>query len=198
MTGGEPAARGHGDVVDTDRPQPVGSGLDQPAAGDADRSPADVTAGSASGTELDTGTEMDTGTGADTGTGTIEADRPGTRESPFSTAQLVRLDRALRVADASTGLRFSVYLGPLDEPSREHAEKLLAQLAEPEGSVLVAVSPNQRVLEIVTGSRARRELPDRACKLAALSMSAAFSGGDLAGGIIVGLSQLADHAARHA
>ncbi len=62
--------------------------------------------------------------------------------------------------------------------------------------MFVAVSPNQRVLEIVTGSVARRRLLDRDCKLAALSMAAAFSGGDLAGGVVAGLAQLAEHAGR--
>ena len=56
--------------------------------------------------------------------------------------------------------------------------------------------PNQRVLEIVTGALARRRVPDRACKLAALSMAAAFTGGDLAGGVVAGIAQLADHAGR--
>jgi len=115
-------------------------------------------------------------------------------EGPFTTRQLLRLDEALRVADDSTGLTFSVYVGDLEEPVREHAEKLLAQLPDPARSVLIAISPNQRALEIVTGPAARRRLPDRDCKLAALSMTAAFSGGDLTGGIISGLSQLASHA----
>jgi hypothetical protein len=119
-------------------------------------------------------------------------------DGPFTTRQLLRLDEALRVADSSTGLTFSVYVGDLDEPAREHAEKLHAQLAEPTSSVLIAVSPNQRVLEIVTGGGdARRRLPDRTCKLAALSMAAAFGGGDLGGGIVSGLAQLADHAGHH-
>jgi uncharacterized membrane protein YgcG len=91
-----------------------------------------------------------------------------------------------------------VYVGDLDEPVRAHAEKMHGQLADPARSVLVAVSPNQRVLEIVTGAVARRRLPDRAAKLAALSMTAAFAGGDLAGGLVAGLAQLADHAGRAA
>jgi len=37
---------------------------------------------------------------------------------------------------------------------------------------------------------------DRDAKLAALSMSAAFAGGDLGGGVVAGLAQLADHAGR--
>jgi Domain of unknown function (DUF5130) len=117
-------------------------------------------------------------------------------DGPFTTRQLLRLDEALRLADRSTGLTFSVYVGGLDEPVRGHAEKLIDQLADPARSVLVAVSPNQRVLEIVTGAEARRRLPDRACKLAALSMAAAFGGGDLAGGVVAGLAQLAEQAGR--
>src|SRR5690349_20528601 len=102
----------------------------------------------------------------------------------------------MRLADRSTGLTFSEYVGDLDEPIRGYAEKLHGQLADPPRSVLLAVSPNQRVLEIVTGGEARRRLPDRACKLAALSMAAAFGGGDLAGGIVAGLAQLVDHAGK--
>ncbi len=62
--------------------------------------------------------------------------------------------------------------------------------------MLITVSPNQRVLEIVTGAETRRRLPDRSCKLAALSMAAAFGGGDLAGGIVAGLAQLAEQAGK--
>lgn len=122
--------------------------------------------------------------------------RPEVLDGPFSTRQLMRLDHALRVADTSTGLTFSVYVGELAEPVREHAQKLHAQLADPARSVLIAVSPNQRVLEIVTGAEARKRIPDRDAKLAALSMSAAFSGGDLAGGIIAGINQMASRAGR--
>ena len=116
--------------------------------------------------------------------------RPDVLDGPFTTPQLLRL------ADRSTGLTFSVYVGDLDEPPRESAEKLHSQLPNPASSVLVAVSPNQRVLEIVTGALARRRIPDRSAKLAALSMAAAFSGGDLAGGIVAGLAQLTEYAGK--
>ena len=122
--------------------------------------------------------------------------RPEVLDGPFTTPQLLRLDEALRVADKSTGLVFSLYVGELDEPVRGHAEKLHGQLAHPDDAVLLAVSPNQRLLEIVTGAVARKRIPDRAAKLAALSMAASFGGGDLAGGLISGLSQLAEQAAK--
>ncbi|MEU7869476.1 DUF5130 family protein [Dactylosporangium sp. NPDC049140] len=123
--------------------------------------------------------------------------RPEVLNGPFTTRQLLRLDEALRLADSSTGLTFSIYVGDLEEPGRAYAEKLHGQLADPANTVLIALSPNQRVLEIVTGGEARRRLPDRAAKLAALSMAASFGGGDLAGGLVSGLAQLADHAGKH-
>lgn len=113
---------------------------------------------------------------------------------PFTGNQLVRLDEALRIADQQSELAFSIYVGELDDPAREDAERLHDQLAAPDTSVLLAVSPNQRVLEIVTGPLAAKQLPDRVCALAALSMTAAFGGGDLAGGLVTGLRMLADQA----
>ncbi|MBV1854122.1 DUF5130 family protein [Catellatospora tritici] len=109
---------------------------------------------------------------------------------PFTTRQLLRLDDALTKADHATGFTFSVYVGDIAEPVRQNAEQLHARLAKPADSVLIAVSPQVRQLEIVTGSQARKRLSDRDCKLAALSMAAAFGGGDLAGGLVSGLAQL--------
>jgi uncharacterized membrane protein YgcG len=121
--------------------------------------------------------------------------------SPFTPRQLARLDEALTMSSRETGIDFSVYVGALDEPTREHAERLHTGLGEmaPNG-VLLAVSPGQRVLHIVTGEHSSRRLPDRSCALAALSMEASFSGGDLVGGIVNGLRMLSDqvgHRASH-
>src|SRR5438309_1828989 len=44
--------------------------------------------------------------------------RPDVLDGPFTTPQLLRLDEALRLADRSTGLTFSIYVGTLDEPAR--------------------------------------------------------------------------------
>ena len=117
-------------------------------------------------------------------------------DGPFTTRQLLRLDEALRIADQQTGLTFSVYVGELEEPVRDHAERLHRQIDGAAKAVLLAVSPNQRVLEIVTGPEARKRISDRDAKLAALSMAASFAGGDLAGGLLSGLDQLATHAGK--
>ena len=113
----------------------------------------------------------------------------------FSWRDLARLDEALTMSSRETGLRFTLYIGDLGKPTRVQAEELHARSGEdPSHAVLIAVSPGQRVVEVVTGAGAARRLPDRACALAVLSMTASFAGGDLVGGIVNGLRQLSDQA----
>lgn len=113
-------------------------------------------------------------------------------DGPFTPSQLARLDEALTLSSRETGLTFSVYVGEFSAPTRAHAEALFEQLDD--ASVLVAVSPGQRALHIVTGPRSAQRLPNRACALAALAMRASFANGDLIGGITTGLRMLADSA----
>ncbi|MBE1579080.1 DUF5130 family protein [Amycolatopsis roodepoortensis] len=114
--------------------------------------------------------------------------------SPFTTQQLARLDEALTLASRETGLDFSVYLGDLGEDTRATAEGLLTSTDNPADGVVIAVSPGQRVIEIVTGSQARHRLPDRGAKLAVASMVASFKEGDLIGGLVNALRMLSDQA----
>ncbi|HEY2299710.1 MAG TPA: DUF5130 family protein [Jatrophihabitans sp.] len=113
-------------------------------------------------------------------------------DSPFTSRQLARLDEALTLSSRECALNFSVYVGELEAPTRGHAEHLFERLTP--GSVLLAVSPGQRVMHIVTGEVSAQRLPNRACALAALTMRASFSNGDLTGGIVNGLRMLADAA----
>jgi hypothetical protein len=119
-------------------------------------------------------------------------------EGPFDVRELLHLDEALAAAERDGGgLHYSVYVGPLHEPVRGAAEALHDKLADPDRSVLVAVSPEQRVLEIVTGKHAQEKIPDRSAALVVFSMEAAFGAGQLSGGIITGLRMLAEAAAGH-
>lgn len=115
--------------------------------------------------------------------------RPG---SPFTSRQLARLDEALTLSSKEAAISFSVYVGELEPPMRAHAEAMFEKLGA--SSVLLAVSPGQRCLHIVTGPESAERLPNRACALAALAMRASFANGDLTGGIVIGLRMLADAA----
>jgi hypothetical protein len=113
----------------------------------------------------------------------------------FSYPELARLDEALTMSSRETGLRFTVYIGDLGQRTRVQAEEMHARSgSNPSESVLLAVSPGQKVVEVVTGAAAARRLPDRACALAVLSMTGSFAAGDLVGGIVNGLRQLSDQA----
>ncbi len=130
------------------------------------------------------------------GTGRISAARritPVLPTLPFSRSQLATLDDALALASRSAGLHFGVYLGDLGSDTRSRAEELHDLMGDrADDAVLVAVSPGQRVVEVVTGCKATHRLPDRGCKLAVESMVSAFKGGDLAEGLVSGLRILAD------
>jgi Domain of unknown function (DUF5130) len=113
---------------------------------------------------------------------------------PFTPVQLSRLDEALTLASRDSGLRFSVFLGDLGGKPTDTAQRLHGQMEGSDESVLVAVSPEQRVVEVVTGPEARVRLPDRGAKLAVMSMVASFKEGDLLGGLLSGLQMLAEQA----
>jgi uncharacterized protein DUF5130 len=118
-----------------------------------------------------------------------------THTGPFAFRDLARIDEALTMASRETGLFITLYVGDLGSDTRTTAEQLHGRSGDdPSHSVLVALSPGQRVLEIVTGTAAARRLPDRACALAVLSMTGRLGSGDLVGAIVNGLRQLSDAA----
>jgi uncharacterized membrane protein YgcG len=118
----------------------------------------------------------------------------------FSERQARDITRTIRSISEESGVEFSVFVGEPDGDATSYAETLHRAMPEPRRSVLVLVAPNARRVEIVTGTAVRNRLTDRDCALAALSMTSAFSGGDLAGGIVTGLRMLADRVrpGRHA
>ena len=116
----------------------------------------------------------------------------------FSPAQEAEIDRAVRSAEMSCRLEFSVYVGAVDGDPTAYSRRLHASLSSPDRSVLILVDPAARALEVITGSVARRSLSDDAVRLAAASMQSAFTEGDLVGGIKHGVGQLADAARRPA
>lgn len=120
--------------------------------------------------------------------------RPDPTRGPFTPVQLSLLDEALTLASRTTGLQFSVYLGRLGPKSRAAAEALHASTSDPANAVLVAVSPAERVVEVVTGEASSRRLTNNGCRLAVMAMVASFKEGDLVGGLVSGLRMMADQA----
>lgn len=119
----------------------------------------------------------------------------GDVDSPLTRSELELLDDVLIEAERKTGLRFTAYLGGLGTDTRSTAENLLTSLGhEAPVAVLLAVSPAQRVVEVVTGGEASRRISDRAARLAVMTVTAACGVGEVANGVVNGLRILADQA----
>ena len=112
-----------------------------------------------------------------------------------------RIEAAVQRVREENGLDVSVLVGDLslDDLSqfRAASERLHAALGErSQSAALIVVAPGQRRVEIVTGPQVRRRVPDRVSALAVLAMTSAFRGGDLTGGIVDAIRQIAESAGR--
>jgi hypothetical protein len=113
----------------------------------------------------------------------------------FGPRELQRLDDLVADAEQATGLRFAAYLGDLGDDTRAGAEGLLDAFDDDAPyTALVAISPGQRVVEIVTGTEAALRIGERGARAAVLSVQAACADGDLFGGLANGIRILTDHA----
>lgn len=117
---------------------------------------------------------------------------PGKPKLPFSTPELARIDDALTRISRATGLGFQIYLGDLGEDTRATAEQLHAGLDDAANAVLIAVSPGQKAVEIITGEKSHQRLTDRAAKLGVVSMVPLLREANIIGGLIKGLRIMGD------
>ncbi len=119
----------------------------------------------------------------------------GAADLPFDNKQLETLDEVINSAERVTGLRFSAYLGDLGLDSRVSALGLHAGLgSDAPNAVLVAISPGQRIVEVVTGTVAALRISDRAARLAVLNVVSSATNGDLFNALVNGIRTLADQA----
>ena len=120
---------------------------------------------------------------------------PAGNTGPFTFKEMDRLSEAITMSSREAEINFSIYIGDLGADRRgEVASRHRSFGAEAANTCLVAVSPNERAVEIGVGEQAAKRLTDRACQLAVASMVSSFEGGDLVGGIVNGLRMLSDQA----
>ena len=105
-------------------------------------------------------------------------------EVPFNTDELLRVDNALTEATRRTRVRFNVYVGDLGHDSAAGVEQLFPGTPDAEGSVLIAVSPNQRAIEVRSGRAVANRVNDRVCQLGVTAAVSSFSDGDLIDGLV--------------
>jgi hypothetical protein len=103
------------------------------------------------------------------------------------------IKKSVALAREISGLAFGVYIGELPD-GRQSVEARHAQLPSPESAVLLALDPQARTIDIITGTDAHVVLDNRSCEFALLAFQSCAGAGDIVGGIREALIVLAEHA----
>ena len=103
---------------------------------------------------------------------------------PFPTMELVTLDDALTYGTRASKARMAVYVGDLGEDTALRAREILAQVQTPNDAVLLAVSPNQRAIEVVYGEGVKGRGAESAAPLGVAAAASAFKEGNLIDGLV--------------
>ncbi len=103
---------------------------------------------------------------------------------PFPTLNLMTLDTALTNATRQSRARFAVYVGDLGADTAASARAVLADVPTPNNAVLLAVSPDQRAIEVVYGPDLRGRGVETAAPLGVSAAASAFREGNLIDGLI--------------
>jgi Domain of unknown function (DUF5130) len=103
---------------------------------------------------------------------------------PFPTSDLVTLDDALKYGTRASKARMAVYIGDLGNDPAVRAREILAQVPTPNDAVLLAVSPNQRAIEVVYGAGVKGRGAESAAPLGVAAAASAFKEGNLMDGLI--------------
>jgi hypothetical protein len=103
---------------------------------------------------------------------------------PFPTVQLAVLDDALKYGSRAAKARFAIYLGDLGADTAATARDILATVPTPDNAVLLAVSPNQKAIEVVYGSEVKGRGIEEAAPLGVSAAAASFKEGNLLDGLI--------------
>lgn len=111
--------------------------------------------------------------------------------SPFTHEDRNRIDRTLTDATRRTRILWTIYIGELGEKSADRARELHSTLPRPEDAVLIAVSPNERSIEIVGGDAIGHRFDDRVAQLGASAAVSSFQREDLIDGLVSAIRVMA-------
>ncbi len=103
---------------------------------------------------------------------------------PFPVKDLVFLDDALQYGSRAAKARFAAYLGDLGEDTAATARQILAKVPTPDNAVLIAVSPNQRAIEVVYGTEVAGRGIEESAPKGITAAAEAFKNGKLIDGLI--------------
>lgn len=97
---------------------------------------------------------------------------------PFANLDLIALDDTLTYSSRQSKARFAVYIGDLGPDAAARAREILADVPTPNNAVLLAVSPDQRSIEVVYGADVRGRGAESAAALGLSAAASSFRAGD--------------------
>lgn len=103
---------------------------------------------------------------------------------PFPIKDLVALDDALTYGSRASKARFAAYIGDLGGDTAARAREILAKVPTPNDAVLVAVSPDQRAIEVVYGAGLQGRITPVAASQGVSAAASAFAEGNLIDGLV--------------
>lgn len=106
------------------------------------------------------------------------------KEAPFNDTERLTMDNVLTEATRSTKVRFNVYIGDLGEDPAAGADALFPGTPEAARSVLIAVSPGDRAIEVRSGHEVSDRANDRVCQLGVTAALSSFRQGELIDGLV--------------
>ena len=110
---------------------------------------------------------------------------------PFPVNDLVRLDDALQFGSRKAKARFAVYIGDLGTDTAATARDILAKVPTPNNAVLLAVSPNQKAIEVAYGADLQGRGIEESAPLGVKAAAASFNYGNLITGLVAGINAMA-------
>jgi hypothetical protein len=111
---------------------------------------------------------------------------------PFAINDLVAIDDALKYGSRASLTRFAIYIGDLGSDTAARAREILAKVPTPNNAVLLAVSPDQSVIEVVYGAQVRGRGAEAAAPLGVAAAAAAFEQGHLVDGLVSTIGVLSE------
>lgn len=106
------------------------------------------------------------------------------KEAPFSDDERLAMDNVLTEATRATKVRFTVYIGDLGADPTAGADAVFSATPEAARSVLIAVSPNDKAIEVRSGHEVADRANDRVCQLGATAALSSFRQGELIDGLV--------------
>ncbi|WP_063044631.1 DUF5130 domain-containing protein [Nocardia pseudovaccinii] len=106
------------------------------------------------------------------------------KEAPFSDDERLTMDNVLTEATRATKVRFNIYIGDLGADPAAGADAVFPATPEAARSVLIAVSPNDKAIEVRSGHEVADRANDRVCQLGVTAALSSFRQGQLIDGLV--------------